>query len=76
VVGAKLGHVHLHVNTQLERVQAWVLEKWSWEEHFLKDQDLEDDFGDVMNATRTALRNEAFVLTVAHMQRTEQTCQA
>jgi len=75
VAGAKLGHVHLHVNTRLERVQAWVLEKWSWEEHFLKDLDVEN-FGDVTNATRTALRNPTFILTVARVQLTEQTYQA
>jgi len=74
VAGAKLGHVHLHVNTKLERVQAWVLEKWSWEEHFLKD--LEDNFGDVANATRTALRNPTFILTIARVQCTEQAYQS
>lgn len=73
VAGAKLGHVHLHANTQLGRIQVWILEKWSWEEHFLKD--LETDFGDVTIAMRKVLRNPTFISAVAHVQRTQRSHQ-
>ena len=36
IPGAQIGHVHFHVNQRAQRVQAWMLEKKSWEEYYLK----------------------------------------
>lgn len=66
---ARVGHVHLHVNTHLERIQAWILEKWAWEEHFLKQE--ENDFGANLNLTISkVLQNPKFISTVCQVQRT------
>lgn len=64
---AEVGHVHLHVNTHLQRIQAWILEKWAWEEHFLQQ---ENDKGNL--TISKVLQNPKFISTVSHVQRTQQ----
>jgi len=66
---AKVGHVHLHVNTHLERIQAWILEKWTWEEHFLKQEESDHDFEANLTISKV-LQNPKFISTVSHVQRT------
>ena len=41
---AQIGHIHFHVNQRAQRVQSWVLEKRSWEEHYINLRNLRDDY--------------------------------
>ena len=39
---AQIGHIHFHINRRAQRVQAWVLEKKSWEEYYITFCNLRD----------------------------------
>ena len=34
--GAKIGHVHFHLNMTIGRIQIWILESKAWEEHIFR----------------------------------------
>lgn len=36
ILEAEIGHLHFHTNTKSTRIQAWILESKSWEEHTVK----------------------------------------
>jgi hypothetical protein len=42
---ARIGHIHFHINRRVQRVQAWVLERRSWEEYNINFYSLGDHIG-------------------------------
>lgn len=36
ILEAEIGHLHFHTNTKSSRIQVWILESKSWEEHAVK----------------------------------------
>ena len=35
---ANIGHFHSHLNSERQRVQVWILEKWGWEEYLITER--------------------------------------
>jgi hypothetical protein len=35
---ANIGHFHFHLNSERQRVQVWILEKWGWEEYLITER--------------------------------------
>ena len=60
----EIGHVHFHLNTTMGRIQIWILESKSWEEHIFRQSEC-DHRGDHDDMTRI-FQNRNLISLIVH----------